>query len=327
MALLDKIRSRASKNPRKIVLPESYDQRTIDAANYILDHAIAKIVLIGEEGIRKKITSENSKDLEVIDPRTCADTEKFISEYYELRKAKGMTPEDARRTMESDYVTFGAMLLRRGMADGFVSGASHTTPDIIRVALRCIPIDKEISVISGAFLMEIPDSPYGEAGVFIFADCAVNPEPNARQLAGIAVSAAALFQQLVGGTPRVAMLSYSSKGSAHGEKVEKVTEAVKMAKNIAPRIIIDGEFQVDSAIVPEVAKIKCPDSEVAGKANVLIFPDLNAGNISYKLTQRLAKARAVGPFLLGFTKPASDLSRGCSWEDIVDAVAITAVRS
>jgi phosphate acetyltransferase len=238
-----------------------------------------------------------------------------------------MTPEEAAEAVRRDYVTFGAMLTRRGLADGFVAGANHTTPDVIRAALRCLPIDKEIGVVSGAFLMEVPSCEYGANGVFIFADCGVNPNPNARQLAGMAVSSAALFRQLVGETPRVALLSYSSQGSAHGEMVDKVVEAVKIAKAMAPGLALDGEFQADSAIVPEVAKIKCAESDVAGRANVLIFPDLDSGNICYKLTQRLAKARAVGPLLEGFTRPCSDLSRGCNADDIVDAVAITSLRA
>ena len=327
MSILEKIRDKASERLRKIVLSESADQRTIDAVNYILDHGIAKPILIGKDDVRGRITSKNTKDFQLIDPENYKDTEDFISEYYGMRKAKGITSEEARQTIKGEYVTFGAMLVRRGLADGFVSGADHTTPDIIRAALRCLRIDKKIGVVSGAFLMEAPNSVYGDNGVFVFADCGVNPDPNSRQLAGIAVSSAALFRQLTGKAPKVALLSYSSKGSARGPKVDNVVEAVRMAKEMEPGLSIDGEFQVDSAIVPEVAKIKCPDSEVAGHANVLIFSDLNSGNIAYKLTQRLANARAVGPLLQGFTKPCSDLSRGCSAEDIVDAVAATAVLS
>ncbi len=327
MSLLEKIRERSAKSGRKIVLPESDDKRTLQAVEYILDHKMARIVLIGKEKLKKEIKSKNIKDLELIDPENYKDTDLFAASYYELRKAKGMTPEDAKDALRKDYLIFGAMLTRQGAADGFVAGANHTTADTVRAALRCLSIDKKIGVVAGSFLMEVPDSPYGEKGVFLFADCGVNPEPNARQLAGIAVLSANLFQQLSGTTPKVAFLSYSSKGSAEGPLVEKVKEAVSRAKNISPDILIDGEFQVDSAIVPEVAKIKCPASDVAGKANVLIFPDLNSGNISYKLTQRLAKARAVGPLLMGFTKPASDLSRGCDVDDIIDAVAITAIRS
>lgn len=325
MGILEKIRDKASKNLKRIVLPESDDERPMEAARLILDNKISKLIVIGDDAVRKKIKSKNTSLLEVIDPKNYKEIERIAAEYYELRKLKGMTLEEAHKTVLTDYLTFGAMLVKEGIADGFVAGANHTTPNVIRVALRCLTVDKEIGVVSGAFLMEVPNCPYGEKGIFIFADCGVNPQPNARQLAGIAVSSAALFQKLVGIRPAVAFLSYSSKGSAEGELVDKIREAVTMAKEIAPEMLIDGEFQADSAIVPEVAKIKCGDNPVAGKANVLIFPNLDSGNISYKLTQRLANARAVGPLLQGLRKPASDLSRGCSVEDVVDAVAVTSV--
>lgn len=326
MSILDQIRARASKNLRKIVLPESEDERTMEAVEFILDNKISKLIVVGDESVRKSVKSKNTSYLEVLDPKSYKNIDKMAAEYYEVRKLKGITPEEARKTVSTDYLTFGTMLVKEGAADGFVAGASHTTPDVIRAALRCLSIDREIGVVSGAFLMEVPNCPYGENGTFIYADCGVNPLPNARQLAGIAVSSATLFQKLVGKRPVVAFLSYSSKGSAEGELVDKMREAVNKAKELAPDLLIDGEFQADSAIVPEVAKIKCGDNPVAGKANVLIFPNLDSGNISYKLTQRLANARAVGPLLQGFRKPCSDLSRGCSAEDIVDAVAVTAVR-
>ncbi|MDP3791283.1 MAG: phosphate acetyltransferase [Candidatus Omnitrophota bacterium] len=327
MSILEKIREKASKNLKRVVLPESNDERTMDAVEIILDKKISKLVVIGDESVRKSIKSKNRDLVEVIDPATYKDAAKMANEYYELRKIKGMTPEEAKNIILTDYLTFGAMLVRNDVADGFVAGANHTTPDVIRAALRCLTIDREIAVVSGAFLMEVPNCPYGENGTFIFADCGVNPQPNARQLSGIAVASATLFQKLVGKRPVVAFLSYSSKGSAEGELVDKIREAVSRAKEIAPDLLIDGEFQADSAIVPEIAKIKCGDNPVAGNANVLIFPNLDSGNISYKLTQRLSNARAVGPLLTGFRKPCSDLSRGCSAEDIVDAVAVTAVRA
>ncbi|MFA5143895.1 MAG: phosphate acetyltransferase [Candidatus Omnitrophota bacterium] len=327
MGLIEDIRSKAGSSGQTVVLPESDDKRTLDALDYILDNGIAKIILVGKEEVRKSIKAKNLKDLRLIDPETYKDTERLGAEYYELRKLKGTTPEEALETVKKDYLTFGAMLVRSGAAAGFVAGANHTTADTVRVALRCLKIDRNIGVVSGAFLMVVPNSPYGEKGAFLFADCGVNPEPNARQLSGIARSSADLFKKLTGKTPVVAFLSYSSKGSAAGPLVDKMREAVERAREASPGLLIDGEFQVDSAIVPEVAAIKCPGSEVAGKANVLIFPDLNSGNISYKITQRLSNARAVGPLLLGFTKPASDLSRGCDAEDIVDAAAITALRA
>ena len=326
MSILDDIRKKAAARQKTIVLQESDDQRTLDALTTILDQHIAKIILIGSEDVRKKVRAKDLKDLTVIDPRTYKDITAVANDYYELRKHKGMTLEEAEKAVREDCMIFGAMLVRRDVAHGFVAGASHTTAETVRAALRCLKIDKTIGVAAGSFLMEVPNSPYGENGIFVFADCGVNPEPNARQLAGIAVLSADLFQQLVGKTPRVAFLSYSSKGSAEGPLVDVVKEALRRAKEMSPDVLIDGELQVDSALVPEVARIKCGESPVAGKANVLIFPDLNSGNISYKLTQRLANARAVGPLLMGFTEPCSDLSRGCSVEDIIDAVAVTAVR-
>ncbi len=326
MSFLDDIRKKAVARQKTIVLQESEDQRTIDALPGILDNKIAKIILMGKEDLKGKIKAKNLSDLTVIDPLTYKDRGTMANEYYELRKHKGMTLDEAEQAMKDDYMIFGAMLVRRDVAHGFVAGASHTTADTVRAALRCLKIDKAIGVAAGSFLMEVPNSVYGEKGVFVFADCGVNPEPNARQLAGIAVLSARLFQQLVGKTPKVAFLSYSSKGSAEGPLVDKVKEALERAKKMSPDVLIDGELQVDSALVPEVAKIKCGESLVAGQANVLIFPDLNSGNISYKLTQRLANTRAVGPLLMGFTEPCSDLSRGCSVDDIIDAVAVTAVR-
>lgn len=327
MSLIDDIRKRAAADQKTIVLAESDDARTYGAIDIILEKGIAKIILIGKEADRAKITSPKKGAVQIIDPASFADTGRMIAEYYELRKAKGITQEEAEKTVRTDYVTFAAMLVRWGLAAGFVAGASHTTADIIRAGLRCVSVDKRIGVVSGSFLMEVPDCPYGANGAFLFADSGVNPEPNPRQLSGIAISSAELFRKLTGKTPVVAFLSYSSKGSAEGEMIDKVREAVARTKEAAPELLVDGEFQVDSAIVPDVAKIKCPGNDVAGKANVLIFPDLNAGNISYKLVQRLARARAVGPLLQGFIKPCSDLSRGCIPDDIVDAVAITSIRA
>lgn len=326
MSLIADIRKRSALRQKTIVLPESEDPRTLAASGYILDNRIAKLIVVGKEDVGSRIKTVNRDGLTVIDPERYRDIDALANDYYELRKHKGMTPEEASKAVREDYLIFGGMLVRSGTAHGFVAGASHTTADTVRAALRCLKIDKGIGVAAGSFLMEVPDSPYGEKGVFIFADCGVNPEPNARQLAGIAVLSARLFAQLAGKAPKVAFLSYSSKGSAEGPLVDKVKEALTRAKEMSPEIAIDGELQVDSALVPEVARIKCGESPVAGKANVLIFPDLNSGNISYKLTQRLAKARAVGPLLMGFTEPCSDLSRGCDVDDIVDAVAVTAVR-
>jgi phosphate acetyltransferase len=225
------------------------------------------------------------------------------------------------------FVYYGAVLVNMGIADGFVAGAKHTSGDVARSAIYCLKLDKEIGTLSSSFIIEFPDSPYGDKGLFIFADCAIIPEPSSKQLAGIAIASAEMFKKLFDIDPRVAMLSYSTKGSASGECIDKVLSALATVKEKRPGISVDGELQVDAAIVPEVAKLKCAASTVAGKANVLIFPDLEAGNIAYKIAQRLGNARAVGPLLQGLEKPCSDLSRGCSWEDVVDAVAISAVRA
>ncbi len=326
MSILEQIRTKAVARQKTVVLSESDDKRTLDATACILDDKIAKIILVGKEDIKAQIKSKNLADLTVIDPVKFKDIDAVGNEFYELRKAKGMTLEEAQKTVREDWLTFGAMLVRRGMAHGFVAGANHTTADTVRAALRCLKIDKTVSVAAGSFLMEVPNSPYGEKGVFVYADSGVNPEPNTRQMVGIAYLSAKLFEQLVGKTAKVAFLSYSSKGSAEGPLIDKVRDAYNKTKETFPDMLVDGELQVDSAIVPEVAKTKCGNSPVAGQANVLIFPDLNAGNISYKLTQRLANARAIGPLLMGFVNPCSDLSRGCNADDIVDAVAITAVR-
>ncbi len=321
------IRERSARNPRRIVLPETDDPRTIEAIRFIVDNKIAKVIAIGRDDVKAKVAARNVRDIEVLEPERYKDIDDLATMYYELRKHKGMTLEEAGRIVRKEYVVFGALLVRRGMADGFVAGASHTTPDVVRTAIHCLAPDKSVGVVSGAFVMEVPNCAYGESGVFVFADCGVNPDPDPVQLAGIAIASAKLFTQLVGSTARVAFLSYSTKGSAKGPLVEKAVEAVKKARAQAPDLAIDGEFQVDSALVPEVAKRKCPGSEVGGRANVLIFPNLDSGNISYKLVQRLANARAVGPILMGTLQPCSDLSRGCSADDIIDAVAVTSVRA
>ncbi len=319
--LVSFIRQKAGTNPRRIVLPETEDSRTLEAINYILAKKIARVIAIGRDSVRRKIDAPNMELLEVIDPEKSNDTENLANTYYDLRKHKGVTLEEAREKVRKERVVFGALLVRLGMADGLVAGASHTTPNVVRTVIHCIPIDKASGVVSSAFVMIVP-----KKGAFIFADCGVNPDPDSNQLAGIAIEAAKLFRQLIGSAPRVALLSYSTKGSAAGPRIDKVVEALKKVKERSPDLIIDGELQADSAIVPEVARIKCPASEVAGRANTIIFPSLESGNISYKLVQRLANARAIGPLLLGTTKPASDLSRGCIPEDIVDAVAITSLR-
>jgi len=302
------IRNKARGNLKTIVLAEIEDKRVVEAARIIEKEGIARPILLSKDAMVAK------------------DKERFIQEYYELRKAKGLSLDEARQTLEKPLY-YAAMMTRNNLADGFVAGASHTTPDVVRAAIQCLGVDSRMGLASSCFIMVVPDCAYGESGTFIFSDCGVIPEPNSRQLAFIAISAAELVKKVLDFTPRIALLSYSTKNSAKGKYVEEVKEALKITKELRPDLLIDGELQVDAAIVPEVARIKYPDGLLEGKANVLIFPNLEAGNISYKLVQRLAKARAVGPLLLGLNKPCSDLSRGCSVDDIIDCVAVTAIRA
>ncbi|HTY45522.1 MAG TPA: phosphate acyltransferase [Patescibacteria group bacterium] len=308
MDTIARIRQRAQAKLMTIALPEYDDKRTVEAARIIEKEGIAKVLLLTEDKIDPALQS------------------KYVEEFYQLRKAKGIDMETAAKTM-ADPLYYAAMLAREGRVDGFVAGASHTTPDVARAAIHCLGVDERISLACSCFIMVVPDCPYGDNGTFVYADCGVVPEPNARQLACIAVASADLAAKVLNLTPRVALLSYSTKGSAKGRSIDQIRQALELAKQMAPQLLIDGELQVDAAIVPEVARIKYPDSPVGGRANVLVFPDLEAGNISYKLTERLAKARALGPLLLGLNKPCSDLSRGCSATDIVDCVAVTAIRA
>jgi phosphate acetyltransferase len=264
--------------------------------------------------------------VQIVNPASSEHLSAFANTFYTLRKHKGITEDEARATLIAKPVYYAALMVRAGQADGFVAGAVATSADVARAAIYCMGVDKTAGTLSSAFVMSIDDCPYGEDGTFIFADCAIVPNPTARQLAGIAYSSANLFRFLFEKEPIVAMLSYSTKGSAKGALVDKVVEATKLAKELYPDIRLDGELQLDSALVESVAKRKCADSPVCGKANVLIFPDLNSGNIAYKMAERLAGARAVGPLLQGLSKPCSDLSRGCKFEDVVDTIAATAVR-
>jgi phosphate acetyltransferase len=308
MDIITKIRCRSRSKLKTIVLPEFEDSRVNEAAR-----------IIEQEGIAKPLVLSPDK----IDPQEKA---RYIEEYYQLHKAKGLDINVVKELFNSTLY-YAAMMTRAGKVDGLVAGASYTTADVARACIRCLGVDKRLTVASSCFIMSVPDCPFGEEGTFIFADCGIIPEPNPRQLAYIALSASELAKKVLDFTPRIALLSYSTKGSAKGKSMEKITEALALLKKMAPDLLVDGEFQVDAAIVPEVAKIKYPDSPIGGKANVLIFPNLEAGNIGYKLVQRLAKARALGPLLLGLNKPANDLSRGCSIEDVVDCVAVTAIRA
>lgn len=309
MDTISKIRARARKKIKSVVLPEYNDKRVIEAARIIEGEGLAKVTMFTPDMVDKQ------------------EKERYIREYYETYKAKDIDEASVRKLFEVDTLYYTAMMTKEGKFDGLVAGAAHTTPDMVRASMRCIGIDERITIISSCFIMEVPNCPYGEEGTFVFADCGVIPDPNSRQLSRIALSAAELAGKVLDITPRVAFLSYSTKGSSKAKSAEKIAEALTMLKELAPSMLADGEMQVDAAIVPEVAQIKYPDSPIGGKANVLIFPNLEAGNIGYKLTQRLSGARAIGPLLLGLNKPASDLSRGCLVEDVVDCVAVTAIRA
>lgn len=308
MDIVRKIRQKAKAKLKTIALPEIEDMRVKVAAKIIEKEGIAQVSLFGRGMLDKQ------------------KQQVYANEYYQIRKAKGITLDEARKTLE-DPLYYAAMMTRCGDIDGFVAGAAHTTPDVARAAIQCLSVDARIGIASSCFVMQVPDCPYGEEGAFIFADCGIVPEPNPRQLACIAVANAELAEKIFDITPRVALLSYSTKGSAKGRAIDKIVEAKALAKQMKPDLLIDGELQVDAAIVPEVAQRKYPNSLLGGKANVLIFPDLEAGNIGYKLVRELARARAIGPLLVGLNKPASDLSRACSVEDIVDCVAVTAIRA
>lgn len=331
MALFDRLTKTAQENKQRIVLAEGTEPRTLTAADMIIRDGIADIILLGKpEEIKAKaaeLSLSNIGKATIIDPTDTAFTEKYAQLFYELRKSKGITIEDARKTVLNPLY-LGCLLIKNGDADGQVSGALHTTGDVLRAAFQVIKPKKGISVVSGAFLMMLPEgSPYGTDNILVFADCAVVPNPTAPELAQIAVSAAETAKCLAGIDPRVAILSFSTKGSAKHEMVDKVIEATKIAHEMDPTIKLDGELQADAAIVPSVGKSKAPNSEIAGTANVLVFPSLEVGNICYKLVQRLGGVQAVGPFLQGLAKPVNDLSRGCSAEDIYKTIIVTCNQS
>lgn len=330
MAFIDGIYEKAKKDRKTIVLPESNDRRTLMAAEKIMQENIADLIMVGDE---EKIMDGarwlelNLDGLKVINPKTTPKLDEYVNLLYELRKKKGMTPEKAREILLTNYLYFGVVMVKNNDADGMVAGACHATADTLRPALQILKTAPGVKLVSGFFVIDVPNCPYGENGTFVFADCGLNQDPNSEELAAIADSSAKSFRSLVGGKPRVAMLSHSSKGSAKHALVDKVVNATKIAHEQYPSLTVDGELQLDAAIVPEVAKSKAPGSDVAGKANVLIFPNLDAGNIGYKLVQRLGGAYAYGPMLQGIAKPVNDLSRGCSWQDIVGVVALTAVQA
>lgn len=328
MGFIDTIKDRARKNKKTIILPESMDRRTFEAAAQILEEDIANLIIIGtpEEVAANSQGLDISKAV-VINPYTYEKTQEYIDLFVELRKAKGLTKEQAKEAMFKDYAYYGCLMIKNGDADGMVSGACHSTADTLRPCLQIIKTKPGTKLVSAFFLMVVPNCQYGAEGTFVFADCGLNQNPSPEELAAIAASSAKTFELLVEKEPIVAMLSHSTMGSAKHADVDKVLEATKIAKETYPDLKIDGEIQADAAIVPSVGASKAPDSPVAGKANVLVFPDLDAGNIGYKLVQRLAKAEAYGPVTQGIAKPVNDLSRGCSAKDIVGVVAITAVQA
>jgi len=327
--MFESIRKRASKNPKRIVLPESLEPRVIKAAKEVINEGIAELVFLGKKDklIKEaKRFSLNLDKIEVIDYLKSDRFKFYAEEYFKLRKHSGITQEEAQKTIRRP-IFYAAMMLRNDEVDGFVAGSINTSGDVAKAALHCLGVDENVGTVSSSFIILVPNCKFGDNGLFIFADCSVVPNPSSKQLSNIAISSADLMRQVLGIEPRIAMLSYSTHSSAEGNLVDKVTEATSLVRERRPDLLVEGELQVDAAIVPEVARIKAPKSKLAGDANVLIFPNLEAGNISYKLVQRLAKARAVGPLLQGLTKPCSDLSRGCSVEDIVDAIAVTVVRA
>ena len=329
MSVLDSIKEKAKADLKHILLPEGSEERTVQAARIITDEKIAKVTLLGDEEEIKKVAEKFNVCLcgiDIINPLTDPDFEHYANGFYELRKAKGMTPEKARETIKNTLF-YACMMIKEGKADGMVSGAINTTGNTLRPGLQIIKMAKGINTISSCFIMEIPNKEYGDNGLMLFGDCAININPNPDELASIAIATANTAKTLLGMDPKVAMLSFSTKGSAKHENVDKVTAALAKVKELAPDLDVDGELQADAAMVPKVAALKAPGSKVAGHANVLIFPDLQAGNIGYKLVQRLAGAEAVGPVSQGFAKPINDLSRGCSIADIVSVVAITAVQA
>ncbi|MDY3248981.1 MAG: phosphate acetyltransferase [Candidatus Choladocola sp.] len=327
MAFIDVLKERAKANKKTIVLPETEDRRTYEAAAKILAEGIANIVLVGsEEAVKKGGEGLDLSGAVVVDPATSEKTAGYIDKLVELRSKKGMTPEQAKEILLNQYLYYGVMMVKMGDADGMVSGACHSTADTLRPCLQILKTKPGTKLVSAFFLMVVPDCEYGANGAFVFADSGLCQDPNPEELAAIAKSSAESFELLVQEEAKVAMLSHSTKGSAKHALVDKMVEATKIAKEQYPELKLDGELQLDAAIVPSVGASKAPGSDVAGKANVLVFPNLDAGNIGYKLVQRLGKAEAYGPVTQGIAKPVNDLSRGCSADDIVGVVAITAVQ-
>ncbi len=326
---LDRIIERAKTDKKTIVLAEGGDIRTIRAASMALEKGISDIIILGNPDDIQKMADSEGLDVraaKIINPLTAENLQDFADALYEMRKAKGMTPEKALETVKNELY-YGVMMVKTGLADGMVAGAVNSTSNVLRPCLQILKTAPGTKLVSAFFVMVVPDCEYGEKGAFIFADSGLNEDPDAEAVSEIAISSAKSFETLLEAEPKVAMLSYSSYGSAKSHLVDKMQLATKLAKEKAPDLALDGELQLDAAIVPEIGQSKAPGSPIAGCANVLVFPDLNAGNIGYKLTQRLAKAEAYGPITQGIAKPVNDLSRGCSAEDIVGVIAITCVQA
>jgi len=327
MGFIDRIKARAKTSIKTIVLPESEDRRTYEAAAAVLKEGTAKLIIIGSpEEIAKKGAGCDLTGASFVDPATYEKTPEYIEKLFELRQKKGMTKEQATDLMLHNYVYFGVMMVKSGDADGMVSGACHSSADTLRPCLQILKTKPGTKLVSAFFVIVVPDCPYGADGTFIFADSGLEQNPDPEKLSVIAGTTAESFRDLVETEPIVAMISHSTKGSAKHPDVDKVVEATRLAKEAYPDLKLDGEFQFDAAVVPEVAAAKAPGSEVAGKANVIVFPDLDAGNNGYKIAQRLAKAEAYGPLTQGIARPVNDLSRGCSAKDIEGVIAITAVQ-
>ena len=324
-SFLDAIVTRAKSDRKTIVLPEGDDERTLAAAEKVLAQGIADLIILGDAQAIQN-SPYNLDGATIIDPSNFGEAESLASQLFEIRKHKGMTEEKARDLVK-DVLYLGVMLVKAGRADGMVAGACHATGDVLRPSLQILKTAPGAKLVSSFFVMVVPDCDLGEQGTFVFSDCGLEVQPDAERLANIAVSSAESFARLVGGEPRVALLSHSSHGSANNDDAAKVVEATAIAKQLAPGLALDGELQLDAAIIPEVGASKAPGSPVAGKANVLVFPDLDAGNIGYKLVQRLAKAEAYGPVTQGIAAPVNDLSRGCNADDIFGVIAITCVQA